>query len=149
MKKIAAIFVLVILAACSPQARLDRLVKRNPELIHQDTFTRLVSVPVPEVRADTCFIDRPGDTVTLENGRLVVDYVRIHDTVKIWGRCKADTIRVNDTVIISRVKVIQTPQGESALNSIFRKRPTWAALVLLALIGLVIVIILRFTPKRT
>ncbi|MCX6265881.1 MAG: hypothetical protein NTW16_00785 [Bacteroidetes bacterium] len=130
-----------LMTACSPQARLSRLMDRHPELNTFDTIRRVITLPVPQVKADSFFVDRPGDTVKIDNGRLEIRYLKERDTVKIWGRCKADTVKIYDTLIIPRIKVmpaILQPGAGSALASAINKRPAWALAAVIAFCGMII-----------
>jgi len=139
-----------LVTGCSPQARLSRLVDRHPELKTSDTITRLIPVPVPEFKKDTAFIDRPGDTVKIDNGRLEIRYFKVNDTVKIWGRCKADTVKLHDTLIVPRIKVlpaVKEPGVSKALASAIGKRPAWAFAALIALCSMVIFVVVKFFKR--
>jgi hypothetical protein len=127
----------LVISGCSPQARLARLVDRHPDLRITDTITRLIKLPVPEIKADSFFVYRPGDTVKIDNGRLEIRYFTEHDTVKIWGRCKADTIKLHDTLFVPRI--IVKPANPEKFN-------LWKSLKYLfwgAIGGLIVLVILK------
>jgi len=132
MKRSAALILMTLaLFGCSPQARVNRIVARHPELVRVDTIIKQLAVAIPEAKAETLFRDRPGDTVRITSDRLEMEYVRIHDTVHLRGRCKADTLRICDTVLVPRVKVILPPPGGKAVPGLLLRAGAAAALMLL------------------
>ena len=137
MKQTLSFLILVMIIGCTPEKRLARLVQRHPSLVTTDTLIRPVLVPVPEVRAETVFRAKPSDTVILENGRLEIRYERFRDTVKISGRCNPDTLRILDTVIVPRIKLVPAPpSGDVSLWSLFRH---WK--VILAVMGGILLLV--------
>jgi len=109
MKTLLFILALALLASCSPQKRLARLVKNNPELVSTDTVFKQVPVYMPAVSTDTVF-QFSTDTITLEKGRLRVDVIMDPVTKKIYvrGECRADTVYVNVPVEIITVNPVET-----------------------------------------
>ena len=139
-----------LVTGCSPQARLSRMLDRHPELNTFDTIERLIRLPVHQVKADSFFVDRPGDTVKIDNGRLEIRYLKERDTVKIWGRCKADTVKFYDTLIIQRIKLmpaIPEPGTGKALASAISKRPAWALAAVIAFCGMIIFVVVKIFKR--
>lgn len=69
MKRYNFILLVVILAACSPQKRLTRLLDNHPYLVSKDTVFK----PGPVVYRDTTvFREVPGDTAYIES--TIVEY---------------------------------------------------------------------------
>jgi hypothetical protein len=113
----------VMLAGCSPQQRLQSLVKRHPELVQTDTVRTVATVIVP---ADTVFrpvLVRIGDTVRVENERQVVRIVRVPtgspcDTAAIaadvTGIIKADTVFQRIEIPVERL--VPCPEGEKVAS---------------------------------
>lgn len=129
--------ILLLLTACGPAAKLrraEKLIKKAEELgakWHTDSVIVEVPVPVESVRVDTTFVEKPGDTVTIEKDRLKVKYVRLPgDSVYIEGECKADTVRIKVTKTINR-----TIKAESKIK--------WWWIILGVLAGAGIVAIFR------
>lgn len=85
---------LVLLNACSPQARLSNLLKNHPELAKRDTITRVDTIVIAPASADTLIYYKQTDTVIVkENGVTVKYFYNTRDsTVYIHG--ERDTIRI-------------------------------------------------------
>ena len=108
------IFVLFC-AACSPQARLARLLHRHPELAVRDTLTLSDTLITPMVTADTVVcIERLYDTITLDRGKLQVALCRLADTIYVTGRCKADTVVITRQVAVEKIRLVK-PDIRAAL----------------------------------
>ena len=118
MKTMLLMLVMVALCVgCSPQRRLARLVERHPEVLRADTITVRDTVAVPGVMADTAVpwdVARDTwavgrDSVFLERGRLEVVVRRVHDTLFIRGKCKADTVFIRRKIPFTKI-VVQEPR---------------------------------------
>jgi hypothetical protein len=95
--KYLLLITLITLASCSPIKRLNRLIKKHPELIQTDTIVRhdTVEVIVPEVKHDTTFLEKHlYDTVEIEKERLRIKIWRKFDTIHVEGECESDTVTV-------------------------------------------------------
>ena len=137
MKTMLLMLVMVALCVgCSPQRRLARLVERHPELMKVDTITVRDTVAVPGVMADTavpwdvardtCHVLR--DSVFLERGRLEVVVRRVHDTLFIRGKCKADTVFIRRKIPVTKI-VVREPRKLWVL---------WGVIVLLIVVVFVL-----------
>jgi hypothetical protein len=93
MRVSSFIILLAILFSCSPQKRLNRLLKKHPELIQTDTIWKTDTVIVEAVKIDTTFKFK-HDTITIVEDRLTVKtFFNYHDsTIYISAKCKSDTI---------------------------------------------------------
>ena len=100
-----AVFLLLlsmwVLSGCSDKA--TRKLKRSARLekeaialgakVTADTVYKPVQVFVPQVKTDTVFESKQGDTVLIEKERLKIKYVNLpKDSVYIYGECEADTV---------------------------------------------------------
>lgn len=130
----SALIILLALAACSPERKLNRLLMKYPELRDTVTYTDTVTAIVEYVKGDTVFVSTPGDTVTMTRDRLTVRYVeRPGDTVWIDGACQADTV----IRVVSRdVPVVQP------VRNVYRV-PWWAIAAIVALTVAVLGLIWR------
>lgn len=135
-----AIFVIAVLPSCTPQKRLDRLLRNHPELLqHRDTVTVYDTVIAPAIAADTVFSAK-FDTVTM-----------VRDCVRVWLVKHRDTIRLTltkpaDTV----VKTIKVPiKIANATIEPLSKLETW----LLTLVAIVLLFLLVYgsmkMPRKT
>ncbi|MEI6574813.1 MAG: hypothetical protein WCO63_01390 [Bacteroidota bacterium] len=86
MKKFLLFVSLLSLIACTPQARLSRILKNHPELVRTDTISSIDTTTKPGVRIDTVLWMMPypvpgkRDTFLLKKDSLVVRFIRIQDT---------------------------------------------------------------------
>lgn len=97
--KILFVILLAFLFSCSPQKRLNRLIKKHPELVKvdtivvRDTIRDTINVTTELVKIDTIFsLKEIHDTITITKDNLTIRYYHdtIHDNVYISGEC--DTI---------------------------------------------------------
>ena len=97
-KSIIKVFFLILLIGCSPQKRLNRLVRNHPHLSKIDTIKIIDTIIVPNYSYDTI------ETVTYHDTTIIVNNDRIEaryyfDTLRqeIWHEvtCKNDTIIEN------------------------------------------------------
>lgn len=123
---------LLLCAGCSPSKRLSRLLERHPELKAADTVTVRDTLVEPEVSADTTMpLAHIPDTIVVEKGRLEVLVRKLHDTLFVSGKCKADTIIVEKKIPVEKI-IIAKSRSRWYL---------WCVLGLLA--GMVVVILIR------
>lgn len=93
--KLLLYIIAIALLSCSPQKRLNRLVKKNPELIQKDTVIVHDTVIIPTVQIDTTTIFIPHKTVEVINNekvRLQYRYDTITREIYHEVECKGDTI---------------------------------------------------------
>ena len=97
--RILVIILMALFFSCSPQKRLNRLVKRNPELVRtdtivlKDTIRDTISFTTDLVHLDTIIsIKEFYDTVTIIKDNLTIRYYydTIEEKVYLEGQC--DTI---------------------------------------------------------
>ena len=91
------IIIILLLSSCSPQKRLNRLVKKHPELIKVDTLSVHDTIHIETIKADTVFKDTTflrllRDTITVVNDRLRINTYHYRDSIFIEGECIGDTI---------------------------------------------------------
>jgi hypothetical protein len=135
-----AIAIALLLTACSPSKRMQRLLDKHPELSRVDTVTVAIPVP-PDTIHEAVVIRLPGDTVTIENERQVVRIVRIPtgspcDTASIaldlLGVLKPDTVYTQITVD----RVVPCPEG-AKVASWWRTAALFFGALVLALLLLI------------
>lgn len=102
-RAIRSIVILLLVIGCSPQKRLDRLIRKHPELVKVDTATVIDTVIIPKVTVDTVLKDTTyfrllRDTIVINNDRLTIRQYHTRDSIFITGECK-------DSIIIREVSV--------------------------------------------
>jgi hypothetical protein len=126
------LFILFLGSACTPQKRLNRLIRNHPELLSKDTLHVTDTTITQKITADTVWISGINDTLYLEKDKLSVQIIRINDTIKVNATVLPDTII--KTISVPYDKLIVKPEkGSWLLNKI----------IFLALLLLVVVIILK------
>lgn len=105
MKRTALyIVVLLLLASCSPQKRLHRLVSKHPELSRVDTIKIQDTVIVPSIKTDTVFSSSLlKDTVTITKEKLKIKLTEINDTIYLNAEVEPDTVILTKDVLVDRI----------------------------------------------
>ena len=117
--KISLLLVLSIQTGCSPSTRLNRLLTRHPELMISDTIVINDTMTIPQVVADTVFyLDSLHDTIILQKDRLEITLNRIHDTLYIRGKCKADTIIIHRIIPVEKIKIVKPDKLDQLISKI-------------------------------
>jgi hypothetical protein len=120
MKRLLYIIALITLViSCTPQRRLERLLRKHPELTSIDSITihDTIRVTVPEVHLDTVVtLQQLYDTVYLEQEQLKVKvWMDRYNKVYIQGKC--------DTVYIDKIVTRKIP------IRIYEKTPLWKKII--------------------
>jgi len=100
---------LIIIVACSPQKRLNRLIGKHPELVQKDTIHISDTVVVPAITADTIWHSKPNDTLYLYNNKLQIQVIRHYDTIMVKANVKPDTIVIKHNIPVEKVVVKNVP----------------------------------------
>ena len=147
MKLLHILAIAALLVACSPERRLQKLLRDNPELSRVDTITVVDTVYVPGDTLWRSVLLR--DTVTIESERQVVKVQRIRtgspcDTaaiaLDIEARVKPDTVYTTVTVEVDRV--VPCPPT-------MRVHSWWrTAALVLGVFSLALFILYRYPPNR-
>ncbi len=105
----------LLIGGCTPQKRLDRLVRKHPYLSRVDTVTvtDTFQVMVPGIRSDTnfqkaTFLSAIRDTMLLQKEQLTVKIYEYRDSVFIEAQC--------DTVYKTVVREIKVPYKTVTAN---------------------------------
>lgn len=147
MKPLHILAIAALLVGCSPERRLQKLLRDNPELSRVDTITVTDTVFVPGDTLWRSVLLR--DTVTIESERQVVKVQRIRtgspcDTaaiaLDIEARVKPDT--VYSTVTVEVPRVVPCPP-DTKVHKWWRT----AALVL-GVFSLALFLLYRYPPNR-
>jgi len=120
MKPIPSILIFLIIATgCSPSHRLNRLLALHPELKIPDTILIKDTLTTPQYEADTVIhIDSIHDTVIVQKDKLEIKLKRIHDTLYIQGKCKADTVIVQRIIPVEKIKVVKVDKLDNLIQNI-------------------------------
>jgi hypothetical protein len=139
VNKLFYISLIVLLFSCSPQKRLNRLIKKHPELVKidtivvRDTIRDTVNITTNLTRVDTIFsFNQVFDTITITKDNLTVRYYHdtVHDKVYISGEC--DTIWVE--VPFEKIVEYKVPCNTASVEENI-KWWYWVLLLLLFLIA--------------
>ena len=131
--------ILLLLTACSPTKRFNRLIEKYPYLITSDTITvsDTITLYVPEVHTDTVVtLKELTDTITITNERVTVKawYVPKEKKVYIQGKC--------DPIYITKIVERKIPV------KYYEKYPWWKKL-LNNMLGFLIIFVLIYILYRT
>ncbi len=122
--------------SCTPQRRLERLLKKHPELTNVDTVVirDTIRITVPKVRIDTVVnIEELWDTVYLEKDQLTVKVWRDrYNKVYIQGQC--------DTVFIEKIIDRRVPVKIYEKTPIWKKVLYWTLAIVIAFLAFYIIV---------
>ena len=106
MKVLKILLPILILASCSPEKRIARILKKHPELVKSDTVWHRDTIYTKSVEKDTTFYFNQPDTVYMNEGKMHVKYYFNKDsTVYLQGKCDADTVIKYYPVQVNSVSV--------------------------------------------
>lgn len=137
---------LVILASCTPQQRLNRLIGKHPYLantIVKDTILTVVetdTVFIADRSIDT-FFSTSVDTFTVTDSGVTVTLIKYIDRWSLKTVVKADTIIYKDTVKIAYKDTVANFTVEPVKSADIWKWRKQGALWMLILIVLIIALI--------
>jgi hypothetical protein len=121
---IISIICLVALTSCSASFHLRRAIQKDPTIIQPEIVQVVDTVIItPSERVETTFVALPIDTITIEKERLRIKIRRIHDTLRVEGECRSDTITITETIELP--PVIK-----------YEDRPWWSKWLMWGLVGL-------------
>jgi len=138
MKKLLILGIALSLISCSPQKRLNHLLRNHPNLVGSltttihDTFTVKDTVMIKEQSKDTTFADSVNHVI-LDSGNVRVEYRNINHKIYLQGKCKGDTIykdKFIDRTIQVAGKVVKVTES---------KIPFWVWLII-GVLGLLVTI---------
>jgi len=131
------LFILLLMfISCTPQRRLERLLKKHPELTNVDTVVirDTIRITIPKVRIDTVVnIEELWDTVYLEKDQLTVKVWRDrYNKVYIQGQC--------DTVFIEKIIDRRVPVKIYEKTPIWKKVLYWTLAIVIAFLAFYIIV---------
>ncbi len=127
---------LLLLASCSPQRRLEHLLKKHPELTNIDSVVirDTIRITVPKVRIDTVVdIEELWDTIYLEKDQLKIKVWRDrYNKVYIQGQC--------DTVYIEKIIDRKVPVRIYEETPVWKKVFYWILAIIIAFLAFYIIV---------
>jgi len=121
---IISLICLVALTSCSASFHLRKAIQKDPTIIQPEIVQVVDTVIItPLERTETTFVALPMDTITIEKERLRIKIRRIHDTLRVEGECRSDTITITETIELP--PVIK-----------YEDRPWWSKWLMWGLAGL-------------
>ena len=135
-KGIIKIFLILLVVGCTPQKRLNRIVRNNPHLLVKDTIRVVDTIVIDNYSFDTITSIEFHDTVIIENNeKIIAKYY--YDTVKkeIWHEieCKDSTVIIDRFIPVEKV--------------IIQEQALWEKYGSLVIIALIFLVILRVFKK--
>ena len=101
---ILIILAILLLASCSPQRRLHRLVTKHPELSRVDTIKIQDTVIVPGPKVDTVFHSSVlKDTLIITKEKLKIRLIEINDTIYLDAEVEPDTVIITKEILVDRI----------------------------------------------
>lgn len=101
---IVSFFLCVAFSNCSPQKRLNRLLKNNPELKRDTTVTVYDTTFIPHYSFDTIYnFKNTHDTIFMVRNNYSVKVYQHNDSIFIGANVKADTIYKEIKVPFTRI----------------------------------------------
>ena len=101
--------VILLLSSCSPQKRLNRLLRAYPELVASDTI--LVKDTLLAWSYDTTSVFLPGDTLIIQKENTTVTILR-YDTDSVRVFVEADTIYMEKKVPVEKVVIVESKKKD-------------------------------------
>lgn len=93
MRLIQSILIALLLTSCSAQWHIKRAIKKDPSILQDSVVFDTVIVVEPREIHDT-FTTTEYDTITLEDSFVYTQVIREKDVLRVYTKCKADTIRI-------------------------------------------------------
>lgn len=111
MKTLLLILTILISFSCTCERKLDKVLKKCPELLLNDTIRIRDTIVINGVQKDTIFNYLVKDTVIIREGGLTMKYFyNTHDsTIYLSGKC--DTIYIPYTKYIPVNQIINEDTG--------------------------------------
>ena len=123
----------ILLIGCSPQKRLNKLLKNHPELVQLDTIVVRDTIVVESYVHDTTTIIRLHDTTTVFNNERVVlkyFYDTLRETIHHDVECIGDTVYSEKLITVEKAVFKELSWWEKYKDLIF--------IIFLLLLGIVL-----------
>ena len=138
-RHIVKVLAVIILFSCSPQKRLNRLVKKHPSLVQLDTIKIIDTVIIPTIQHDTTTVFKVSthDTV-INNEKVFLKY--FYDT--LTREIHHEYICFGDTIIQEKIIPIE--------KIVYKELKWWEkyqSLIYIFLIAFVLLVIYKRLTK--
>ena len=137
-RHIIQVLTVVLLFSCSPQKRLNRLVKKHPSLVELDTIKIIDTVITPTIQHDTTTVFKVSthDTV-INNEKVFLKY--FYDT--LTREIHHEYICFGDTIIQEKIVPIE--------KVVYKELDWWEKYQSLIYIGLALFVLLVIYKRLT
>ena len=129
---------ILLLTSCSANWHLKRAIKKDPSLLKsRDTVLVHDTQIVTQERVLTdSFVTTCYDTITLEDSFVYTQVIRKDNVIKIYTKCKSDTVRITTKIPFSLPPTVS-----------YKNDPFWKSLAVGLGTLLLLIIIVRFVLK--
>jgi len=102
------VFVILLFSSCSAQWHIDRAIKKDPSILRPDTLMKYDTTIIFKDRFlyDT-FTTTEYDTVVMQDSFVYTKVIRIKDKIKVYTKCKGDTVRIKEVITMPARVVVQ------------------------------------------
>jgi len=99
------LILLLFLSSCTPQKRLERLIRKHPELVRVDSVKIIDTIITQSVCIDTMQVMNTYDTFIVNRDRLTVQVIRHQDSIYVYGKCAGDTVVLERKIPVRIIEV--------------------------------------------
>jgi hypothetical protein len=102
------VFIILLFSSCSAQWHIDRAIKKDPSILRPDTIIKYDTTIIFKDRFlyDT-FTTTEYDTVVMQDSFVYTKVIRIKDKIKVYTKCKGDTVRIKEVITMPARVVVQ------------------------------------------
>ena len=115
MKKIFVMILLFSLFGCTPQKRLQRLLKHHPELLQKDTVTVKDTFVINRTQFDT-IVNAHFDTINIEKERVKIQLIKKDSLIYINAVTPGDTIVIEKKIFVDKI-IYPTEKPTTSIRS--------------------------------
>ena len=129
---------ILLLTSCSANWHLKRAIKKDPSLLKggDTVLVHDTQVVTKEKILYDSFVTTQYDTVTIEDSFVYTQVVRKDNVIKVYTKCKSDTVRITTKIPFKVEKVVMK-----------NNEPWYKTAVTVFWILILLIIILRFVLK--
>lgn len=99
---------IILLSSCSAQWHIDKAIKKDPSILRPDTLVKYDTTIIFKDRFlyDT-FTTTEYDTIVMQDSFVYTKVIRIKDKIKVYTKCKGDTVRIRETITMPPRVVVE------------------------------------------